>query len=59
MFNDRLINEEAKLKISEREHEARAQQRCSQLGYRDPGIARWVFVLILLVIALTLSLSLL
>jgi|RhiMetdeSRZDD1v2_1073273.scaffolds.fasta_scaffold604524_2 hypothetical protein len=59
MFNNPLINEESKLKILEREQEARAYQRSSQLGYSDRASARWAFLLILLVIALILTVVLL
>ena len=59
MFNNPLIHEETKLKISEREHEAEAYHLNSQLGYRDQGLARWVFVIMVLVIALILTMVLL
>ena len=59
MFNSPLINEESKLKISEREQEAEAHRLNRQLEYSDHGTARWVFVLIILVIALLLTLGLL
>ena len=59
MVNNPLINEESKLKILEREQEAKAYQRSSQLGYSDRASARWVLLLILLVVALVLTLALL
>jgi hypothetical protein len=59
MFNNPLINEEAKLKISEREQEAEAHRLHGQLGYSDHGTARWVFGLMILVIALILTMALL
>jgi hypothetical protein len=59
MFNNPLIHEETKLKISERELEAKGYQLNSQLGYRDQGLARWVFVIMVLVIALILTMALL
>jgi hypothetical protein len=59
MFNNSLFNEEAKLKISEREQEAEAHRLYKQLGYSDRGIARWVFVVMILVIALILTLAML
>jgi hypothetical protein len=52
MFNDPLINEEAKLKIAEREQEAESHRLYKQLGYDDHGTARWVFVFMTLAIAL-------
>ena len=59
MFNNSLFNEEAKLKISEREKEAETHRLYNQLGYSDRGTARWVFVVIILVIALILTLAML
>ena len=59
MFNNPLINEEANLKISEREHEAEAHRLYRQLGYSDHGTMRWIFVLAILVIALILTMLLL
>jgi hypothetical protein len=52
MFNDPLIHEEARLKIAEREQEAEAHRLYKQLGYGDRGARRWLFVFIILVIAL-------
>lgn len=59
MFNNPLIHEEARRKISEREQEAKAHQRYSQLGYSDHGTARWVFALMILIVALILTMALL
>jgi cell division septal protein FtsQ len=59
MFNNSLFDEEAKLKISEREQEAEAHRRHQQLGYRDQGITRWIVVVTILVLALILTLALL
>ena len=59
MFNSPLIEEEATLKISEREQEAEAHRLSKQLGYSEHGAARWAFVLIILVIALILTMALL
>jgi hypothetical protein len=59
MFNDPLINEEAKLKIAEREREAEFLRLSNQLGNNDRGIWRWVIALIALVIAMVLVMTLL
>jgi hypothetical protein len=59
MFNNPLINEDAKMKITEREQEAEAHRLYRQLGYRDHGSTRWVIVLVLLAIALILTVTLL
>lgn len=50
MFNDRLTSEEAKERIRERMREAETYSLQKQLGYGDYGIAKWVFVIIILAI---------
>lgn len=55
MFNNPLINEEAKQKIAEREQEAETYRLHRQLGYSNRRIARWVLVFIILVIAIILT----
>lgn len=59
MFNDPLFNEEAKLKIVERDREAESHRLYKQLGYNERGITRWVVALIALVIAMVLVMVLL
>jgi len=58
MFNDRLSREEAKERIQERMREAEIYSRQKQLGYGDSGTAKWVFVLIILVVGLAVGLLL-
>jgi hypothetical protein len=53
MFNN-SINEEAKLKIAEREREAETYRLHRQLGYSDRGIMKWIFGLITLIASLIL-----
>jgi hypothetical protein len=59
MFNNSLFDEEAKLKIAEREQEAEIHRLHNQLGYSDRHAARWVFALIALVIAMVFVMLLL
>ena len=59
MFNNSLFTEETKLKIAEREQEAEAHRLYKQLGYSDRGTSRWVFVFIILFIALMFTIVLL
>jgi hypothetical protein len=49
MFNHPLVNEEAKLKIEQREREAETYRWHKQLGYSDRRTARWVFLFLMLV----------
>lgn len=49
MFNDHLSNEEAKERIKQRLKEAEVYSLQKRLGYGDSGIARWVFVLIIVI----------
>ena len=57
MFNHPLFQEEANLKIVEREREAESHRLYSQLGYSKRGISRWVVALIALVIAMVLIMA--
>ena len=59
MFNNSLINEEARRKIAERDHEAETYRLQNQLGYRDRGTIKWVAGFITLVAALSLVVLLL
>ena len=59
MFNNPLINEEAKHKIAEREHEAETYRWQEQLAYRDRRVTKWVFVLMTLIAVISLCIALL
>jgi hypothetical protein len=54
MFNNPIFNEEAKLKLAEREHEAETYRWQKQLGYGDGGNLKWIFGLITLIALLIL-----
>ena len=56
MFNNHLIDEEATEKIKQRAQEAEVYRIHKQLGYDDSKNARWIFVIIVLVIAAVLVL---
>ena len=45
MFNNSLIDKEAKVVMAEREREAELYRWHQQLGYSDRGALRWVLVL--------------
>jgi hypothetical protein len=49
MFNDRLSSEVAKERIHERMQEVETYSVQKRLGYGDYGMAKWVFVLVLVV----------
>ena len=56
MFNNHLVDEEATEKIKQRAQEAETYRMYKQLGYGDSKNARWIFVLIVLVVAAVLVL---
>ncbi len=56
MFNSHLIDEEATEKIRQRSQEAEVFRMHKQLGYDDSKTARWILVLIVLVVAAVLVL---
>jgi hypothetical protein len=56
MFNNHLIDEEATEKIKQRAQEAEVYRIHKQLGYDDSKNARWIFVLMVLVVAAVLIL---
>ena len=56
MFNSHLVDEEATDKIKQRAQEAEVYRMHKQLGYDDSKNVRWVFVLIVLVVAAVLVL---
>lgn len=58
MFNNSLIDAEARLKMAEHEQEAETYRLHEQLGYSDRGAIRWVFGCITLIAALMLILIL-
>jgi hypothetical protein len=57
MFNNHLVDEEAADKIKQRAQEAEVYRRNKELGYDDSKNARWIFVLIVLVVAAVLVLA--
>ena len=57
MFNNHLVDEEATEKIKLRAQEAEIYRIHKQLGYDDSKTARWIFVLLVLVVAAVLVLS--
>jgi hypothetical protein len=59
MFNNSLFDEEARLKIAEREREAETYGLHDQFGYSSRGAVRWFFGLLMLISALILILILL
>lgn len=50
MFNNPLFNEEAKLKIRQRDREAETYQMHKQLGYSDRRAVRWVFFILVMLL---------
>jgi hypothetical protein len=58
MFNERLSSKEAKELIDERVKEAETYALHKRLGYGDNKAARWVFLLIVLVVVVTIGLLL-
>jgi hypothetical protein len=58
MYNDHLSHEEAQKLIEQRMQEAEAYNRQKQLGFGDSGAARWVFLLIVLLVAAAVGLLL-
>ena len=59
MFNNPLIDKEAKLKIAEREHEAEIYRLQKQLGYSDRRVMKWIFGLATFITAIILLMALL
>ena len=59
MFNNPLIDKEAKLKIAEREHEAEIYRLQTQLGYGDRRVMKWIFGLATFIAAIILLMALL
>jgi len=58
MFNDHLSNEEAKELIKQRSKEAETYSLQKRLGYGDSGAARWIFVLVIVMVAVAIGLLL-
>ena len=56
MFNNPLSNEEANLKIRQRDQEAETHRLHKQLGYTDRGAARWIVVFISLALVMLILL---
>jgi hypothetical protein len=56
MFNNHLVDEEATEKIKQRAQEAEVYRMHKQLGYDESKNARWIFVLIILVVVTVLVL---
>lgn len=51
MFNDHLSREEAKELIKQRIHEVEIYSLQKRLGFGDSGAARWIFGLIITLMA--------
>jgi hypothetical protein len=51
MYNDHLSDREAQQFINERVQEAESYSELKRLGYGDNRVARWVFVLIIILAA--------
>ncbi len=58
MYNDHLSSEEAKERVKQRMKEVETYSLHKRLGYSDNGAARWVFVVLIILIAVV-ALSLL
>jgi hypothetical protein len=56
MFNDHLSNEEAKERIRQRMKEAESYSLQKRLGYGDSGVARWIFILMVVIVVVTIGL---
>jgi hypothetical protein len=56
MFNDHLSNEEAKERIKQRIKEAKSYSLQKRLGYGDSGITRWIFILMVVIVVVTIGL---
>jgi hypothetical protein len=52
MFNHHVADEEIKERIKQRMQEAETYSLQKRLGYGDSGSARWLFVLLLVVVTL-------
>ncbi len=50
MYNDHLSDQEAKQYVNQRVQEAESYSALKRLGYGDNGVARWFFVLFLILI---------
>lgn len=56
MFNDRLSDEMAKEYIDQRMKEVEAYSQQKRLGFSEQGTARWIFGIIILIVAVTAGL---
>jgi hypothetical protein len=56
MYNDHISPEEAQKLIEQRMQEAETYSRQKQLGFGDSKAARWVFLFIVLIVAVVVSL---
>jgi hypothetical protein len=56
MFNDHLSNEEAKERIKQRIKEAESYSLQKRLGYGDSGVTRWIFILMVVIVVVTIGL---
>ena len=56
MFNDHLANEEAKERIKQRIKEAESYSLQKRLGYGDSGVTRWIFILMVVIVVVTIGL---
>lgn len=51
MYNDHLSDQEAQQFIKQRVQEAESYSELKRLGYGDNRAARWIFVLIIILVA--------
>jgi hypothetical protein len=56
MMNDHLSHEEAQKLIEQRMKEAESYSLQKQLGFGDTKSARWIFLFIILIVAVVLTL---
>ena len=56
MYNDHVSHEEAQELINQRMKEAETYSLQKQLGFGDTRSARWIFLLIVLIVAVVVSL---
>lgn len=52
MFNDRLSSEVAEERIKDRRQEAETYSLQKRLGYGDYGIAKWLFVIVVVAVVI-------
>ena len=58
MYNDHVSNEEAQMLIQERRKEAETYGLQKQLGYGDSRSARWILLLVVILVSVAVILLL-